>query len=153
MSKVEEKLAQMGLSLPDMPPPGKLLPVKQIGKFLFVGGHGPERDGKPVYVGRVGAEVTVEEGYEAAKLCALACLARLKEYLGDLDRIDEIVKVLGFVNSAPDFHDQPAVMHGFSDLMVALFGEKGRHARSAIGTSNLPDNQAVEVEMIVTIRD
>ncbi|NMB11675.1 MAG: RidA family protein [Firmicutes bacterium] len=153
MSKIEKRLQELDLELPVQPPAGKLLPVKQVGKLLFVGGHGPEQNGEPVYIGRVGAEVSLEEGYEAAKLCGLNCLARLKEYLGALDRIDEIVKVLGFVNSDPDFHQQPAVMHGFSDLMIQVFGEKGRHARSAIGTSNLPDNQAVEVEMIVTVRD
>ncbi|MEW6048614.1 MAG: RidA family protein [Bacillota bacterium] len=153
MGRVEQKLKELGLELPPMAPIGKLEPVKQVGNLLFVSGHGPEKNGKPVIVGRVGAEVSLEEGYKAAQLCALNCLASLKRYLGDLDRIDQIVKVQGFINSAPDLHDQPAVMGGFSDLMVQLFGEKGRHARSAIGTSNLPNNQPVEVEMIATIKE
>lgn len=155
MSQVESKLKKLGLELPPLPEGGssKLAAMKQVGNLLFVSGHGPERNWQPLVVGRLGAEVTIEEGYRAAQLCALNCLASLKRYLGDLDRIDEIVKVLGFVNSAPDFHRQPEVMHGFSDLMIQLFGEKGRHARSAIGTSNLPNNQAVEVEIILTIKD
>lgn len=153
MSRVEQKLQELGLELPPMAPIGKLEPVKRVGNLLFVSGHGPEKYGEPVIRGRVGAEVSLEEGYKAAQLCALNCLASLKRYLGDLDKVDEIVKVLGFVNSAPDFHQQPSVMHGFSDLLVHLYGEKGRHARSAIGTNNLPNNQPVEVEMIVTVKE
>jgi enamine deaminase RidA (YjgF/YER057c/UK114 family) len=97
--------------------------------------------------------VSLEEAYEAARLCALNCLGALKATLGNLERIEEIVKVLGFINSAPDFHRQPEVLHGFSDFMIELFGEeRGGHARSAIGTSNLPRNQPVEVEMIARVK-
>jgi enamine deaminase RidA (YjgF/YER057c/UK114 family) len=152
MSKIEEKLRKMGLELPTLSPIGKIEPVKQIGNMLYVCGHGPEQNGEAVIHGRVGADVTLEQAYEAAKLCALNCLALIKRKVGDLDRVDEFVKVLGFVNSAPDFHDQPKVMNGFTDLIVELFGERGRHARSAIGTSNLPNNQPVEVEAIATVR-
>lgn len=153
MGRVEQRLRELGFELPSPPPIGKIEPVKRVDRLVFVSGHGPERDGKAVIVGRVGAEVSLEEGYRAAQLCALNCLASLKRFLGDLDRIDEIVKVLGFVNSAPGFSQQPAVMHGFTDLLVELFGERGRHARSAIGTSDLPGNIPVEVEMIVAVKD
>jgi enamine deaminase RidA (YjgF/YER057c/UK114 family) len=152
MSQIEEKIRKMGLELPALTPPGKIEPVKQIGKMLYVCGTGPEQNGEAVIHGQVGAEVTLEQGYEAAKLCALNCLALLKRKVGDLDRIDQFVKVLGFVNSAPDFHDQPKVMNGFTDLIVELYGERGRHARSAIGTSNLPGNQPVEVEAIASLK-
>jgi len=152
MSQIEEKLRKMGLELPVLTPPGKIEPVKQIGNMLYVCGTGPEQNGEAIIHGRVGAEVTLEQGYEAAKLCALNCLALLKRKVGDLDRIDQFVKVLGFVNSAPDFHEQPKVMNGFTDLIVELYGERGRHARSAIGTNNLPGNQPVEVEAIASLR-
>lgn len=153
MSQIEDRLEAMGLEIPPIPlERGKLEGVKRFGNLLFVSGHGPECGGKPLVVGRVGSDVSKEEGYRAASLCALGCLASLKRFLGDTDRIDEIIKVLGFVNSAPDFHEQPAVMNGFSDLLIELFGERGRHARSAIGVSNLPNNQTVEVEMIVSVR-
>ena len=152
MSLIEEKLKTMGLELPILRPSGRIEPVKRIDKFLFVCGHGPERDGEPVIRGRVGAEVTLEQGYEAARVCALNCLALIKWKIGDLDQVDEFVKVLGFVQSAPDFHEQPKVMNGYTDLLVALYGDRGRHARSAIGTSNLPHNQPVEVETILTVK-
>ena len=154
MDRIEEKLNQMGYRLPSPTPGSKIEPAKAVGDLVFVSGHGNSNaDGVRPYVGRVGAEVTLEEGYESARLCAVNALAGLKRVIGNLERVDEIVKVLGFVNSAPDFHQQPEVMHGFTDLMVELFGDKGRHARSAIGTNNLPKNQPVEVEMIVTIKD
>jgi enamine deaminase RidA (YjgF/YER057c/UK114 family) len=101
----------------------------------------------------VGAEVSLEEAYQAARATGIQLLRSIRDHLGDLDRVERIVKALGFVNSAPDFHDQPAVMHGFSDLMVEVFGaQRGQHARSAIGTSSLPNNQPVEIELIVAIR-
>ncbi len=118
-----------------------------------MGTHGCSDPDGNCLVGRVGAEVTLEQGYECARLCAVNALAGLKRVIGSLERVDEIIKVLGFVNSACDFHQQPAVMNGFTDLMVELFGEeKGRHARSAIGTNNLPKNQPVEVEMVVKLK-
>lgn len=150
---VEERLAQAGLALPRPNKPGKIDLVKICGETIYVSGHGPTDDcGRPLYRGRVGRDLTLAEAKEAAKLVALNCLASLKETLGTLDRVQEIIKVLGFVNSDDNFHDQPEVMHGFTDVMLAAFGEAGRHTRSAIGTSNLPNNIPVEVEMIARLR-
>ena len=129
-----------------------ILPLRQSGNLLFLSGHGCEGDdGIPMYIGRVGSDLTVEEGSLAARRCGERLLATIEDYLGTLDRIKSIVKVLGFVNSADTFYKQPAVMNGFSELMFEKLGERGLHARSAIGTSVLPNNQAVEVEMIVEI--
>lgn len=149
---IEKRLNQLGYELPEVEIPGKISAVEVVGNLAFCSGHGCEgSDGKLRHRGRVGAELSLEDGYEAAKLCAINLLASLKEAIGNLERVDKIVKVLGFVNSDPSFHRQPEVMHGFTDLMVELFGSK--HARSAIGTNNLPNNQAVEVEMIVRLKD
>lgn len=129
-----------------------ILPLRQSGNLLFLSGHGCEGDdGIPMYIGRVGSDLTVEEGRLAARRCGERLLTTIEDYLGTLDRIKSIVKVLGFVNSADTFYQQPAVMNGFSELMFEKLGERGLHARSAIGTSVLPNNQAVEVEMIVEI--
>ncbi|QGN34388.1 RidA family protein [Microlunatus sp. Gsoil 973] len=156
MGAIETKLRELGIELPTKVPAGKgLVPVVRHGDLLFVSGHGPaSNDGTLLYRGRVGAEVSSEDAYQAARAAGIQLLRSIRDYLGDLDRVDHIVKALGFVNSADDFHEQPAVMHGFSDLMIEVFGaERGRHARSAIGTSNLPDNQPVEIELIVAVRD
>jgi enamine deaminase RidA (YjgF/YER057c/UK114 family) len=115
---------------------------------VFVSGGGPMKADGSFVTGKVGAEVSIEEGQEAAKLCALYCLASLREEV-ELDRVTRIVKLLGFVNSAPGFTQQHVVMNGASDLLISLFGEQGRHARSAVGMAELPMNIAVEVEMIV----
>jgi enamine deaminase RidA (YjgF/YER057c/UK114 family) len=116
-----------------------------------VSGHGPTRDGAYLFQGKVGAERTVEEGYEAAKLVMLNCLSTLKQELGDLDRVRQVVKLLGMVNCTPDFGDHPRVINGASDLLVALYGERGRHARSAVGMGSLPGGITVEIEMIVEV--
>lgn len=154
MGVIEEKLQHMGIELPVTLGRGRgLIPVVQHQDLLFVSGHGPtDNDGNLLYQGRVGAEVNPEEAYQAARATGIQLLRAIHNQLGDLDRVDRFVKVLGFVNSAPDFHEQPKVMHGFSDLMVELFGARGQHARSAIGTSNLPFNQPVEIELIVAVR-
>lgn len=150
---VEKRLEELGLSLPASPAPiANYLRYVQSGNLLFLAGHGPTRDGKPVYVGQVPTDVSVEQAYEAARVTALNLLASAKEALGDLDRIVKIVKVLGMVNSAPGFGEQPKVINGFSDLMVELFGEAGRHARSAVGMAGLPNSIPVEIEMIVEVR-
>jgi enamine deaminase RidA (YjgF/YER057c/UK114 family) len=120
--------------------------------LLYVSGHGPENDeGQLQFVGRVGRELDVEQGYQAARLTGIQLLRAIKAHTGSLDRVVQVVKVLGFVNSDNDFHDQPKVINGASDLFLEIFGPSGRHARSAMGTSNLPGNQAVEIEMIVRI--
>jgi enamine deaminase RidA (YjgF/YER057c/UK114 family) len=128
--------------------------LRRCGDLLFIGGHGPEDEvtGEPFYTGRLGAEMTTEEGYKAARICGEILLSAMQEYLGDLDKVDYLVKAFGLVSSEPDFYDQPAVMDGFSDLMVQVLGDRGLHARSAMGTSNLPGNIPVEIELIVKIK-
>ena len=128
--------------------------LRRCGDLLFIGGHGPEDEvtGEPFYTGRLGAEMTTEEGYKAARICGEILLSSMQEYLGDLDKVDYLVKAFGLVSSEPDFYDQPAVMDGFSDLMVQVLGDRGLHARSAMGTSNLPGNIPVEIELIVKIK-
>lgn len=128
--------------------------LRRCGDLLFIGGHGPEDEvtGEPFYTGRLGAEMTTEEGYKAARICGEILLSAMQEYLGDLDKVDYLVKAFGLVSSEPDFYDQSAVMDGFSDLMVQVLGDRGLHARSAMGTSNLPGNIPVEIELIVKIK-
>ena len=152
MTQVEAKLAEMGLELPTPPPPvANYVRCVRTGSLVFVSGHGPTRDGNYLFQGKVGAERSVEDGYEAAKLVMLNCLSTLKQELGDLDRVRRVVKLLGMVNCTPDFGDQPKVINGASDLLVALYGENGRHARSAVGMGSLPGGITVEIEMIVEV--
>lgn len=155
MAIVEAKLEALGIELPTKLAKGRgIAACRQVGNLVFVSGHGPEDNaGTLMYKGQVGGEVSLEAGYDAARLTGIQLLRSLKDHLGDLDRIGFIVKALGFVNSAPGFFEQPAVMHGFSDLMIELFGQSGVHARSAIGTSALPMNQPVEIELIVALKD
>ena len=123
------------------------------GDILYLSSHLPvDIDGNPQYVGKVGAEVSVEEAYQAGRLCGLNMLATIKDYIGELDRVDYFVKALGLVNSAGDFSQQPAVMNGFSDLMVEVFGRRGQHARSAMGAFALPKNVPIVVDAIVRVR-
>jgi enamine deaminase RidA (YjgF/YER057c/UK114 family) len=154
MGSPEQRLADMGITLKSRIGPGQgPVPVVQDGNLLYLSGHGPQDDnGDLLYVGRLGAELTLEDGYAAARATGVQLLRSIKGHLGTLDSVDRIVKVLAFVNSDDDFHEQSLVVHGFSDLMVQVFGERGRHARSAIGTSNLPNNQPIEIEMIVRVR-
>lgn len=150
--KVEARLVERGLQLPVPPKPvANYVRTVRTGNLLFVSGHGPSRDGKMVYVGKVGKDLTVEEAYQAAQLVALNCLASVKEALGDLDRVKRVVKLLGMVNGTPEFADQPKVINGASDLLVDLYGDAGRHARSAVGMGSLPGNIAVEIEMILEV--
>lgn len=153
MDGIEARLQELGYRFEVNPPERPFQRVKIVGDLAYVSGHGPTDEyGKLVAVGRVGSDVTLEQAQEAARRVAVNCLGSLKEALGNLERIEEIVKVLAFVNSAPDFHRQPEVVNGFTYLMIELLGERGRHARSSIGTSNLPANQPVEIEMIVRVR-
>jgi enamine deaminase RidA (YjgF/YER057c/UK114 family) len=149
---IERKINELGYELPNKSKTGIIEGAKRADSLVISSGNGPFKDGKPIYIGRVGREVSLEQGKEAAIHCALNCLAAIKAEIGDLDQIDSIVKVLGFVNSDDDFHDMPEVMNGFTELLIEIFGDKGRHARSAIGTSNLPGNIPVEVEMIVKLK-
>lgn len=148
----EARLEQLGITLPPPPKPmANYVPAVQVGNLLFLSGHGPMQEGKPVWVGKVGRDLTVEQGAEAARLVGLNLLASARAALGSLDRVRRVVKVLGMVNSAPGFGDQPQVMNGFSNLMVEVFGEAGRHARSAVGMAELPLGIAVEIEMILEV--
>ena len=150
--RIEERLERLGMLLPPViRPVAEYLPAKQVGTLVYVSGQGPAKGGQFPYVGRVGADVTLEQGYESARLCALNGLAAAKSVLGTLDRIAEVVQVRGFVNSAPDFHDQPRVINGASELLVEVFGEQGRHARAALGTDNLPGNIPVEIEFVFRV--
>ncbi|MBA7560176.1 RidA family protein [Candidatus Atribacteria bacterium 1244-E10-H5-B2] len=152
--KIENKLKELGLSLPEVPKPvAEYIPAKKIGNLVFSSGQGPVKDRKFVYVGKVGGEISLEEGYEAAKICALNCLAAIKSVIESLDNIEEIVRIKGYVNSSPDFYRQPEVVNGASELIVKIFGEKGKHTRSALGTSILSGNIPVELEMIVKIKE
>jgi enamine deaminase RidA (YjgF/YER057c/UK114 family) len=150
----EQKLQQLGITLPESPAPvANYVRAVRTGNLLFLAGHGPQRDGKLIFIGKVGRDLTVEQGQEAARLVGLNLLASTREALGSLDRVRRIVKVLGMVNSAEGFGDQPRVINGFSDLMVEIFGEAGRHARSAVGMAALPFGISVEIEMIVEVAD
>ena len=152
MGKIEEKIKSMGLSIPEVPKPvASYVPCVQTGKLVYTSGQGCKKDGIVAYQGKLGKDVTIEEGYEAAKIAILNALAVLKGHLGSLDRIKRVVKLLGFVASIPDFDQQPKVINGASDLLLEIFGDKGQHARSAIGTNALPSNMPVEIEMIVEI--
>jgi enamine deaminase RidA (YjgF/YER057c/UK114 family) len=150
----DARIVELGLELPPAPKPGgNYIPVVQVGELLYVSGHGPLKADKTLMTGKVGQDVTEEEAYLAARQVGLAILATLKKNLGSLDRVVRMVKVLGMVNAVPDFQNQPKVINGFSDLMVEVFGDAGRGARSAVGMGSLPSNITVEVECIMQIRD
>lgn len=150
--KVEQKLAELGLALPPVrPPAGTYLPAVRSGDLVFLAGHGPGRPDGSFITGRLGDGLSVEQGYEAARTTALALLASLKSEIGDLDRVRRIVKVFGMVRCTPEFGEQPAVINGASDLFVELYGDAGRHARSAVGMMALPMGIAVEIEMVVEV--
>ena len=123
----------------------------RTGNLIYMAGHGPDKPDGTRITGRLGAELTIEQGQEAARLTGIALLSSLKAEIGDLNKVKRIVKVLGFVNSTPEFTDQSKVMNGFSDLMVEVFGDKGKHTRSAIGMPTLPANWATEIEMVVEV--
>jgi len=149
----DARVAELKLVLPPAPKPvATYVPTVQVGNLLYVSGHGPLRPDKTMYTGRVGADLTEAQGKEAARVVGLAILATLKNSLGSLDRVSRLIKVLGMVNAAPDFQNHPAVINGFSDLMVEVFGDAGKGARSAVGMGSLPGNIAVEVEAIFELK-
>ena len=154
MGATEKRMEQLGIRLQQTDWRGKgAVDAVLAGDLLFLSAHYPvDENGKPVYVGRVGAELTEEEAYQAARLCGLNMLRTIQFTIGSLDRVDCFVKALGLVNSAGDFYNMPPVMNGFSDLMVEVFGEGGRHARSAVGMGSLPNGQTVEIEAIFEIK-
>ncbi len=148
----EEKIQGAGNQLPPVTKPmANYVKFVRTGNLIFLAGHGPTKPDGSTITGKVGKDLTVEQGYEAAKITALSLIATLKNALGELSRIKQIVKVNGYVNCLPDFIDHPKVMNGCSDLLVQVFGEKGKHARAAMGMVALPSNIAVEIEMVVEI--
>jgi enamine deaminase RidA (YjgF/YER057c/UK114 family) len=151
MASPEQRLEELGISLPQpVRPMAAYVPTVRSGEMVYVSGQVPIVDGKPAYLGRLGADgLSVEAGVEAARRCAINLLAALKAELGELSRIHRVVKLTGFVASAPDFYDQPKVINGASELLVEVFGDAGRHARSAVGMAALPLGVPVEVEAIV----
>lgn len=154
MSSIDKRLESLGISLPVKNRKGTGVVDAVIkGELLFISAQLPlDAEGTPVYTGKVGTDLTPEQGYEAARLCGMNTLAVIREYVGELDRVDSFVKVLGLVNSGADFSGQPGVINGYSDLMVEVFGARGRHARSAMGAYALPKNSAVTVDAIVKLR-
>ncbi len=148
----EANLQKLGIKLPKPSAPvANYVNAVRTGNLLFLAGKGPLKDDGKYITGKVGKDLTIEQGYEAARWVAINQLAVLKEELGDLNKVKRIVKVLGMVQCTPEFTDQPKVVNGFSDMMVAVFGERGKHARSAVGMPALPSNIAVEVELIVEV--
>ena len=149
----DEKLAKLGLALPAIPTPvANYVPFRRDGSTVYISGQGPKKpDGKP-YVGKVGRDFTVEEAYQHARIIGLQILAIAKLAAGELGKV-EVIKLLGMVNGVPDFGDQPKVINGCSDLLVEVLGERGRHARSAVGMGSLPNNMTVEIEAIIRVLD
>ncbi|TAJ23659.1 MAG: RidA family protein [Nitrospirae bacterium] len=149
----DEKLKQLGIELPPPPKPvANYVPAVEAGDLLFLSGVLPFRDGTLAWTGKLGRDLTVEQGYEAAKVSLLNGLAIVRSRLGTLDRVKQVVRLVGHVASAEGFGQQPAVINGASDLLVGLFGEAGRHARVAVGAAELPLNAPVELELIMQIR-
>ena len=150
--RIEEKLRKLGLELPAPPrPSGSYIPVQIIGMIAFTSGQTARINGVRRYLGKIGREVSIEDGIKSARDACLNCLSTLKAELGDLDEIKKIIKIVGYVNSAPGFNQQPTVINGASDLLQSLFEQNGMHARSAIGVAELPFDASVELEMIVEI--
>ncbi|MGW4379350.1 RidA family protein [Kitasatospora sp. NPDC004531] len=154
MGQVEQKLAELGLTLPEVAAPvAAYVPALRTGHYVMTSGQLPMVGGKLPLTGKVGAEVTAEDAKDLARTCALNALAAIKSVIGDLDKVEQVVKVVGFVASAPDFTGQPGVVNGTSELLGEVFGEQGVHARSAVGVAVLPLDAPVEVELMVRVRD
>lgn len=150
---IEARLKELNITLPQTPTPAaNYVPAVTTGNLVFISGHGPRKDDGQQITGKLGRDMTVEQGYEAARVTMLNCLSTLKAEIGDLDRVTRFVKVLGMVNCTEDFGQHPAVINGGSDLLTEVFGDRGKHARSAVGMQMLPFNIAVEIEMVVEIK-
>ncbi len=148
----DARLTELGITLKEPSSPvANYVNAVQVGNLMFLAGKGPERPEGGLVTGKVGVDLTVEDGYEAARLTAIAQLSVMKAQLGDLNRVKRIVKVVGMVNCDPSFGDQPEVINGFSDLMVEVFGERGKHARAAVGMGSLPRNIAVEIDVVIEV--
>ncbi len=151
---VDKRLSALNIVLtPPSAPIASYVKTVRVGNLIFTAGHGPDKPDGNRITGRVGEDLTLEQGQEAARLTGIALLSSLKAEIGDLNKVKRIVKVLGMVQSTPDFKDQPKVMNAFSDLMVQVFGEKGKHARSAVGVSAIPANWATEIEMVIEVEN
>ena len=152
LSSVEARLIQLGLELPETPKPvASYIPAKQSGSLVFTAGQLPMVKGDLISKGHLGQDVEIEEANNAAKICTLNALAAIKGVIGDLDRIKQIIRVVGYVASVPTFTQQPAVVNGASELLLEIFGENGKHARSAVGMAVLPLNASVEIELTVEV--
>ncbi|WP_164667211.1 RidA family protein [Virgibacillus doumboii] len=152
MSNIESKLSELGIDLPEAPKPAAVyVPAKTVGNLVYTSGQDCKENGVLKYEGKLGSDLTVEEGYDAARQTMINCLSVLKGHIGSLDKVKQVVKLLGFVNSADGFVKQPYVMNGASELLEEVFGERGKHARSAISANELPFNTPIEIEMIVEV--
>ncbi len=150
----EARIKELGIQLiKPTPPIANYVKAVRVGNLVYLSGHGPDKPEGGVVTGKVGSDLTLEQGRDAARLAGISLLSTLKAEIGDLNKVKRIVKVMGMVNSVPTFDKHPAVINGFSDLMVDVFGENGKHARSAVGMASLPNNIAVEIEMIVELKD
>ncbi len=149
---IEEKIKELGFNLPEAPKPvAAYIPALEVNNMVFTAGQIPSIAGELLFKGKIGKEVTLMEGQRAAEICILNCLAAIKGVIGNLDKIERIIKLTVFVNSSEGFADQPKVANGASELLIKIFGENGKHVRSAIGVNELPLNAAVEVEMICKV--
>ena len=149
----EARLKELGIVLPSLGTPvANYLPYRMAGNILYLAGQGPRDESGKQLTGKLGKDISVEEGYRRARLVGLGLLAAMRDALGSLDRVDYIVKLLGMVNAVPDFNDSPKVINGCSDLFVEVFGDAGRHARSAVGNVMLPNQISVEIEGIVAVK-
>lgn len=149
---IEQILNGIGIEIPEAPKPlASYIPVTKVGNLVFTAGQIPLKGGALAYEGKVGTDITIEEGIKAAQICTINCLSVIKSEIGSLDNIKKIVKVTVFVNSAEGFTDQPKVANGASDLLVEVFGAAGKHVRSAVGVNELPIGASVEIEMIVEV--
>lgn len=152
MGKIEARLIELGIQIPDAPKPvAAYIPAKKTGNLVFTAGQLPMVNGELISKGLLGKDVEIEEANKAARICALNALAAIKGVIGDLDQIKQVVRVVGYVASVPTFTQQPAIVNGASELLVEIFGEAGKHARSAVGMAVLPLNASVEIELTVEV--
>jgi enamine deaminase RidA (YjgF/YER057c/UK114 family) len=153
MGQIDKRLAELGINLPEAAKPlANYVPWVRTGNLVFISGQGPIEGGKVLYPGTLGKDISLEDGAKSARLCAINVLAQIKDAVGgDLDKVKRVVKLVGFVNATADFKDHPKVINGASDLMVEVFGDKGRHARSAVASPSLPMGISTEVEAIIEV--
>lgn len=149
---IDEKIASLNISIPVPPKPaGSYVPTVRSGNLVFVSGQIPIKDGRVEFQGKVPTNISIESAQDAARLCTINILAQLRAEIGSLDKVSKIVRLSGFVNSAPDFFEQPKIINAASDLLFVIFGEKGRHSRIAVGVASLPLNSTVEIDVVVEV--